>query len=653
MLAHLDPEGGLTLALARGLSVTALLSVFGTLAFRTVVAPRVFERMPADATRRIKAALLRLAWLGLAAELLATLAWLVLQSADMAGAASVGAALSAVPVVLRTTSFGHLVAVQLALPLVVALAIGRRDRRRRMQAACGLAGLATALQAGHSHAASMYPGTSVLLASDVVHLLAAGAWLGGLVPLLLVVALSAPREGATAARWFSPLGKLCLVAVAASALVQGWVLVASIPGLVGTGYGWMALLKTALFGVLLAFAVLNRYRLAPALLRGDPRAGRRVLVASIAVQTGFGVAILVAASVLSSLAPAMHEQPVWPFPVRLTLATLEEDPAFAREAVAAGLALAGAAALLVAAVFVRRALRWSGVAAAIAITWLAVPHLDLLLVPATPTSFYRSPTGFAADAIVRGAALYPGQCAACHGADGRGDGLAGRGLARDDLARDDLAGKSLAPPADLTAAHLWMHGDGELFWWLSHGIEAPDGGLAMPGFAPPLSQDQVWSLIDYVRAHNAGLVVRSTGAWQPPLQAPGFQLRCQDDRVRSLADLQGRFVRLVIGTAPGAPDPAAVTVLATADPAARPAPGLCVADDGTLPAAYGIVSGLAPQSLAGVQVLIDGQGWLRALQPADASPGWNDARRLDATIRQMQAHPVAGASENDHAHTQM
>ena len=30
------------------------------------------------------------------------------------------------------------------------------------------------------------------------------------------------------------------------------------------------------------------------------------------------------------------------------------------------------------------------------------------------------------------------------------------------------------PPADLTAEHLWAHSDGDLFWYISHGIEMPD-----------------------------------------------------------------------------------------------------------------------------------------------------------------------------------
>ena len=638
MLPEFNPEGGLMLALARGLSVAALLSVFGTLVFRTTIMVRVFPRMPGETVAVVKAGLLRLAWFSLGVNLVATLAWLLLQAADMAGATSVAQTLSAVRVVLSGTWFGHLVALQLLSVVAVAVVIGRRDHVRRQWAACVLSGLATALQAGHGHAAAMASGFSLLLASGIVHLLAAGAWLGGLAPLLLVVGAASPRDGAMAARWFTPLGKLCLVAIVATALTQGWVLVASLPGLVGTGYGWMVLVKTALFGVLFAFAVANRYRFAPALLRDDPASAKRVLVRSIGVQTAFGVAVVVAAAVLSNLPPAMHAQPVWPFPQRLSLDAVSEDPDLRYEVVGACVALA-CAAILALTPFLRWRLRWLGPAVAAAIAWFAVPHLDLLFVPAYPTSFQHSPTGFAASATVQGAALYPGQCASCHGAEGFGDGAAAPGLP--------------VPPADLTAAHLWMHSDGELFWWLSHGIEAPEGGMAMPGFDHTLTPEQRWDLIDYVRAHNAGLVVQAAGIWSPPLQAPGFEARCAGDQIRSLADFRGGFVRLVIGTMPGVPDPAVTTILATADPAAQPGPGLCIADDAALPTAYGIVSGLAPQDLAGTQILIDGQGWLRAVQPGRTGSGWNDTQRLTATIRQLQANPIARNAENDHARMQM
>ena len=634
-----DIDGGILLALTRGVAVAALLSVFGSLVFRAFVASRVFNQMPAELVASVKHRLLRLTQSGLVVAVLGLLAWLLAQTADMASATSLRQAITALPTVLQSTDFGHLIALQLVAVLAVAAVIGRRDGGVRQRVALGIATVALGLQAGHSHAASMYPGPSLLLGSVVVHLFGAGAWLGGLLPLLLVVRDVPAQAGALAARWFSPLGKLCLVALTASALFQGWVLIASIPGLVGTAYGWMALVKLALFGVLFAFALVNRYRFAPALLHDDPVAAKRVLIGSIAVQTGFGLAIVAAASVLSNLAPAMHEQPVWPFPDLFTLDTVNEDPDFRNEVLSAVLALAGAAVLLVIAALIRRRIRWAAVAAAAVIAWFAVPHLDLLFVPAYPTSFYHSPTEFAATSIVQGAALFPTDCAMCHGADGRGDGPAAKGLS--------------VPPADLTAAHLWMHSDGELFWWLTHGIEAPEGGLAMPAFGTILSDDDRWRLIDYIRAHNAGVEFHTNAAWTPPIQAPGLQAQCADGRTVSLADLRGGFVRLVIGAAPPATAPGITTILVTTDPAAHAAAGICIASDEGLPNAYAIVSGLTPAELPGTEFLIDGDGWLRAVQRPTAAPGWNDPKTLAADVQQFAAHPIAASAGASHAHMQM
>ena len=308
-----DIEGGLWLVLVRSVAVAALLSVFGALLFRLYCLPPVLKLMPAATGGRLRSRLLRISQGSAAVAVLGMLAWLLLEAADMASAGSAWQAAVAVPAVLTGTMFGHLIALQIAALLAAAVALGRRDHPARQYAALGFASAALLLQAGHSHAASMYSGPSVLLASQILHLLGAGAWLGGLAPLLLVVGMGPPKAGAMAARWFSPLGKLAIVALTASSLFQGWVMVASIAGLVGTAYGWLVLGKLALFGVLFAFAVLNRYRFAPALLRGDPVAARRVLIRSIAVQTGFGLAIIAAAAVLSSLAPAMHTQPLWPF----------------------------------------------------------------------------------------------------------------------------------------------------------------------------------------------------------------------------------------------------------------------------------------------------------------------------------------------------
>ncbi len=629
----LEIAGGWPILLARGLSAAALLSLLGTQAFRALVLPKARPAMTAAELGRVAR---WLGWLAAGSLVLcsvAELGWLLLQSADMAGASSLPGAMAALPTVLEQTAFGRLFAVQEAALLVTALALPRGGRWLGLVCATATC----ALQAGHSHAASMHGGPSLLLAVDIVHLLAAGVWLGGLVPLALTVATSPARAGALAARWFSPMGKVCVAAIAASAAYQGWELVGSVPGLVGTGYGWVALGKLALFGVLFGFAWLNRYHFAPALLAAEPARPKRVLRRSLAWQSGAGVAVVAIAALLSSMPPAMHEQAVWPFPGRFTLDTVNEDPALRNEVMLALLALAGAGLLAGLAIRVRRRWRWALLTPAVLTGCFAVPHLDLLFVPAYPTSFFHSPTHFAADSIVQGAALYPANCAACHGASGRGDGPAANGLP--------------VPPADLTA-HLWMHSDGELFWWLTHGIDAPEGGLAMPGFAAALSNDQRWALIDYIRANDAGAAFRSAGAWPMPLQAPTLQAVCDGGRTVGLADLRGGFVRVVIGSAHPAAVGGITTVLATTDPAAKPSAGLCVASDETIPVGYALVSGVTRAELAGTQYLIDGDGWLRAVQRPGAV-GWDDPQTLQANIRQLQAHPVAPSTQQMDWHMQM
>jgi putative copper export protein/mono/diheme cytochrome c family protein len=628
VLPPFDLQGGATLAAARDASVTALLSAFGTIVFRVIVAPKAFAVMPPERVAVSKRQILLLAQLGVAAALLGTFAWLVAQAAYMADADSLGAAIAALPTVLEKTSFGNVVILQFASLLLLGGSIGWRDDSARQKAALVVACVAVALESGHSHAFSMVQGPSLLLACDIIHLAGAGAWLGGLVPLLLLVRMAPPKAAATAARWFSPLGQWCLVALVVSAAVQGWVLVASIPGLIGTAYGWMVLVKLALFGVLFGFAWFNRYHFAPALLHGDPDSARRVLVRSIAVQTGFAVAILIAAVVLSELPPAMHLQALWPFAERFSLAAVREDADFRREVLLAATSLAASAAVFILALVIRR-FRIAAVLLAAIVGWFALPHLDLLFVRAYPTSFYHSPTGFSAASIVEGSTLYASNCVSCHGSGGSGGG--------------PLAKHLSIPPADLTAAHLWAHSDGELFWWISHGMFAPEGNQVMPGFADALDEDSRWSLIDYIRAHNAGNANHLTGAWSRPIQAANFGVRCGDRDVR-LSDLRGHFVRLSFGVVPPQADTADGLTTIVAGPAAGALPpGKCVASDETVPAAYAILSGMPPDKMTGTQFLIDEHGWLRAMAPATGPAAWNDPRMLRAEINTLRQKKIAAA----------
>lgn len=610
-------EGGWPLAFARSLAVAALLSAFGSQVFGRWVLPRVAG--PVGCRDSLQAVTRR----SLAGAALLLPAWAFVQAADLAGD-GLGTAKSwaAVPDTLLHTWFGHVLLAQLAAVLL-ALVVGRRWPTLALALSAGT----VLLQAGHSHAWSMEESPGLLLASDCVHLLTAGVWLGGLLPLLLVVRGTAPRIAASAARWFSPLGKACVVGLVASAGVQFWALVGGLPGLVGTPYGWVAGAKLGLLGVLFAFAVANRYRLAPALLHDSSGQASRSLVRAIAVQAGFGVATVFAAGLLSQLPPGLHEQPVWPFPLRPSLVAMAESELAAE--VWLGLAwLAAAAGLLLSFAWrpLRRPAAACGVlAGAVLLAWFGAPHFSLLFVEAYPTSYYTSPSGFAARSIMQGAALYPRHCARCHGAIGQGDGPDARGLP--------------VPPADLTAAHLWDHADGEMFWWLSEGMSAPDGTKVMPGFAGVLSPNQRWALIDAVRARNAGLALQGTGAWPAPVALPQFSVACPGGAASTTEELRGKPIYLTFARAPAD----SITLAQSAGMA-------CHSADPSAWDALALATGETPETLAGSRLIVDAAAWLRAFRPASTAGAWDDPTVLSAAIRAIVEAPLAARDGGHHHH---
>jgi len=273
---------------------------------------------------------------------------------------------------------------------------------------------------------------------------------------------------------------------------------------------------------------------------------------------------------------------------------------------------------------------------------LAIPHLDLLFAAAYPTSFFTSPTEFAATAIAHGAKLFAANCAVCHGAKGRGDGPSARSLP--------------LQPADLTAEHFWAHSDGELFWYISHGFAAPDGSVVMPGFDTVLSSEARWDLIDYLRAHNAGMSMRTTGKWSHPLPIPQFDVECADGRTLDLDDLRGRMLRIVAASGDEATPPVPpagneiTTIILTRGRAVGSVPANCVASEPETWTAFSILSGVASESLAGEQVLVDQNAWLRAAWRPGEPGDWTNPQALAAAVRDIAANPIAAYPAAGHVH---
>lgn len=292
----------LAVVLTRGAFVACLLSSLGTALFLRVITPPIWSRLP-DGRSPVRGQCHTLLRLSLIAACLTGLAWLVLQAADITDAETTMQALTAVPAVLLDTRFGQFLTAQIVLVLA-ALAASRRQNGDL--AVLSLAGAATLLEAGHGHAFAMSPRPNALLACDALHVLAAGAWLGGLLPLLIVVRDVPLDVAALAARRFSILGIAAVATLAATALFQGWVLSGGLSGLAGTAYGTVLLLKGGLFAMLLGLAALNRLRFTPGLAGPGGAASRRALLYSIALETFLGLCAVLAAGLLSGLEPGMH-----------------------------------------------------------------------------------------------------------------------------------------------------------------------------------------------------------------------------------------------------------------------------------------------------------------------------------------------------------
>jgi len=207
------------LALLRGFHLAALLSLFGTLLSLALVAPvglRDADAAAAPARRR----LISLArWSG-GLALLIEACWIVLQASVIAGATTIGGTLHALVLVARDTQFGNLVLIRLALLLLALPLLGARGWR--LAVALLLTGTALAMQGGIGHAgATAGANRATLLALEALHLLAAGAWVGGLLPLFLLVESLPPPVAAAVCESFTPVGLSAVLTIACTAYRPG------------------------------------------------------------------------------------------------------------------------------------------------------------------------------------------------------------------------------------------------------------------------------------------------------------------------------------------------------------------------------------------------------------------------------------------------
>ncbi|KVL21494.1 c-type cytochrome [Burkholderia sp. MSMB1826] len=331
-------------------------------------------------------------------------------------------------------------------------------------------------------------------------------------------------------------------------------------------------------------------------------------------------------------------QAAWPWAHRIALETLRIDAGLTRQLAVAGGVTALAVVLACLALAARKR-RVATAVAALAVAWFAPwPPASLWLAPAVPTSFQRDPAPFSVANVMRGAHLYTQHCAACHGADGRGEG--------------PLAATLAHWPPTFAGTLLARRLDGELFWRVRHGTRDAHGASTMPGFAATLGTQDTWAVLAYLKALAAGSGARAEGAWPVPVPLPALDVRCGDAAPRPLERWRdGQRVR-VVALAPGAtppPEDARWQTLLVAEPGASVPSSAdsranCVATTTDAWRAFATIAGVPPDALGGTQLLADRRGWLRA-RALPGSAGWSDADllcRSDAAAR-----PAARATGGD------
>lgn len=262
-----------------------------------------------------------LLWTAVAA-VLSGLFWFVFSAASMAGSLSDLADADALWTVVRDTGFGIVWTgrMLLAVIIVVVTAIHRflptplaRKLASPILAAMLLASLAGV---GHTQIDEGWAGFVHVL-SDTAHLLAAGAWLGGLIPLAYILARPSDTSSDLATieevlLRFSGMGYVAVATLVGTGLINSWFLVGSVSNLVGTSYGQTLLAKLALFAAMVALAAANRFWLVPAI--SNVRRGAsdhsstvwlRRLRNHVLGEQFLGALILLVVSVLGTMQPAI------------------------------------------------------------------------------------------------------------------------------------------------------------------------------------------------------------------------------------------------------------------------------------------------------------------------------------------------------------
>jgi len=309
---------------ARAIHFAATILVAGVVLFAVFVAAPAWRGAGSNSAVavNVRTRLAVIAWIGLALAAISGAAWLILTSAAMSGLPAAQVFGDGVLwTVLSQTTFGRAWLARFALACALAATLPallspQRHKTRWLEAAAAIlaAAFAGAL-AWSGHAAGGLGSEAIIHpAADVLHLIAAAAWVGALLPLIVLLAAGSDDASLATARTatarFSILGIASVGTLLATGIVNTFYLAGSVPALLHTDYGRLLLIKIALFLAMVAIAAVNRSRLTPQLLQqaniAASREALRQLRRNATIEVLAGAIIIAIVAALGTMPPAIH-----------------------------------------------------------------------------------------------------------------------------------------------------------------------------------------------------------------------------------------------------------------------------------------------------------------------------------------------------------
>jgi putative copper resistance protein D len=276
----------------------AAMLTFGTSAYLWAYAP---ERL----TLALSPVVRRLALIASLVALVTAFAWLALESASMADDWSAAINPEAIAAVLTDTAFGPVWAAHLVLAaaLLAVVAFSRAGWAATSLASAAL--LASLGLVGHS---AMQTGAEGVLhrANHALHLMAAGAWIGGLVPFAMCLRAyqrdDLRKDAVRAMAGFSFWGQLIVAAIVLTGVLNIALTSHHPPLPPTTPYRALLIVKILIVAIMIALALFNRFVLAPR-IKTSATALSTLRATSLA-EVALGCVVIALVSVFALLDPA-------------------------------------------------------------------------------------------------------------------------------------------------------------------------------------------------------------------------------------------------------------------------------------------------------------------------------------------------------------